>query len=160
MATYKTLTNRPPTSYHKDTPEALQMLLEGLIHSGKRVRLFYGHTEKSGGTPGQDWHEENDVSGYLGRSGGSKPIVILLPTQYSSGGPGILDDCIVRLLVDGREVYRHPLYRNGLYDVIGPSNDTELPFQVQIDRKEYANFTTLEKAKRYTAFMRGERMTK
>lgn len=160
MATYKTLTNRPPTSYHKDTPETLQAILEGLIHTQKRVRLFYGHT--TGEKAGQDWHEENNVSGYLGRSTGSRSIVILLPTKHSSGGPSILDDCIVSLLVDGQEVYKHPQYRNGEYKISPCHTPTaiELRQMVTIDGVEYARFGMTAQAERWIDFMTGARMAK
>jgi hypothetical protein len=134
-----------------ERPENQLALLAGLP---KRVRLYYGDR-----ATGRDWGEENDVTGYVGRSMGPKKIPLLMATRYSMGGGGVLVDCIVRMLVDGRETYCHPLYKApawGCREEYG----TPLPFIVCRDGEEHARFRTDASRARWLAFMLGFRATK
>lgn len=95
--------------YHVDTPPAVIEQLDRAYQSGARVRLFYGDA-----ATGEDWLSEYDVTGTLGRSTGQFKIPLIIANSRSHGGPGLIEHCIVRMLVDGREVYRHPSYSFGL----------------------------------------------
>ena len=73
--------------------------LAALAGTDRRVRLFLGDPET-----GRDWGEENDVTGYVGRSTGPSKVPLLLATRRSMGGGAILVDCVLRMLVDGCEI--------------------------------------------------------
>ena len=148
------------TTYHKDTPLDLARLLEQARISNKRVRLFYGDTKT-----GRSWHEENDVCGYLGRSTGAVKIPLLIANSRSTGGPAILDHCIVALMVEGQWKYKHPEFlvpecfisHEALPD--GYTVGVDLPNE-QGKYIRHANFKTEVQAARWVQFMRGERQTK
>jgi len=143
------------TYYRDTTPRAVIDAIEHARETRARVRLFYGDAET-----GRDWGESYDVTGRVGRSMGLIKIPLLIPTSRSMGGPAILCDCIVRLIVAGREVYRHPNYHQPEYTIRheGPG---DLRKRVYADGKtNIANFRTQRQAERWIAFMKGERMNK
>ena len=151
------------TYYRAGTPRIVIDALERARANRSRIRLFTGD-----GETGASWHDENDVTGLVGRTTGGTHgyhSPILLANDRSMGGGIILTDCIVRLMVDGREVYRHPKYQDPvitLHDVapITIPNGKTLTVQARIDGKEWANFATLKQAERWKAFMEGKRMSK
>jgi len=83
-------------------------------------------------------------------------VPLLLHNRTSHGGGAILCDCIVRLIVNFREVYRHPEYKVPEFTI--HSGDGKL--WVREDGKDHASFNTREQAERWIAFMQGARMTK
>ncbi len=95
------------TTYHPDTLQAVQDVLERARQTRTRVRLSYGET-----TTGQDWNERWDVTGYVSRSCGPIHIPILVYNRRSMGGCGILDHCIVRIATarGNRTLYQHPTF--------------------------------------------------
>jgi len=149
------------TFYHDTTPPEVVSALDRAMHTKARVRIFYGDR-----TTGRDWLEENMVVGTVGRSTGSVPIAILLSSSRSSGGAGILTDSIVRLLVDGREVYRHSLYVVPTVEIVREGIVAGLPWAAIVGEEPtalgeaQARFKTEAAALRWAAFMRGERMSK
>lgn len=162
------------TCYSKDTPETVRRWLENVMHTDRRVRFFFGDTEREDfervhgrkPEPGKDWGEENDVIGIVGRSNGLKPIPILLANKRSIGGGGILTDCIVRMFVKGRggwqEVYRHPNYHSDFETAKVHESELspEYSHAVVVGCKEIARFHSEKSANNYLAFMRGERFSK
>ncbi len=54
------------TWYDPRTNTKASKILEGAIGTGKILRVFYGDPET-----GRDWGEENDVTGFISRSGGA-----------------------------------------------------------------------------------------
>ena len=137
------------TTFDKRTPQGVRDELERarLSHPRQRVRIFLGNPD------GTEWAEEYGVTGFVGRSTGTVKIPLLLHTRLSHGGPGILDRCIVRLLVDGREVYRHPTYKPVKWTI-----DTGRA-HVLSDGTLHAKCRNLTAAYRLVAFLRGERAT-
>jgi hypothetical protein len=119
-----------------------------------RVRLFLGDP-----TTGRDWGEENDVTGYVGRSTGPTKVPLLLATRRSMGGGAILVENVLRMLVDERETYRHPLYTAPVWETRESVHATH-PYQVWRDGKEHAAFRSLAARERWLSFMRGDRATK
>lgn len=137
-----------PTHYHPDTPQAVRDILESCLHdTTRRVRLFYGDA-----TTGRDWMEENDVTG-------TQPIPLLIHNSRSMGGPGILDNCIVRILIDGVERYYHPLYSRPDFTT-RPSQMEGYLTEVLADGEIFARFHSHNSAVRWIAFMQGRRMCK
>jgi hypothetical protein len=147
------------TTYHHETPIEVQNIIERCIKSGERIRFWIGDTEN-----GEDWGDEFDVTGYVSRSTGPKHIPILLRTKHRSmGGPGILDHCIVRIMVGGIELYRHPKHTVANYNICKASKDAEsvgLLVGVERNGEYFASFKTQKQAIRWVEFMIGRRMTK
>jgi len=145
-------------TFNQETPESLQRLLKSLNDTGARVRLFYGDTKT-----GRAWAEENYITGRIGCSGGTKKIPLILKAHNSTGGCGILDGCIVALMVGAKFEYKHPNFSTGNFTVChGPCADAlpELPAVVYHDGKLQARFKTHKQAQRYCDFMEGKRMTR
>jgi hypothetical protein len=157
--------NETRTTYGTGTPSLVVDALERARSNGQRVRLFYGDN-----VTGQDWHEENDVTGTVGRSCGSIRVPLLLANTRSSGGGPISTENIVRLIVDGREVYRHANYKQGVFtvreigklDECGKLNLSRAGYThaVDIGGENTANFKSFAQALRWVRFMQGERATK
>lgn len=150
---------QPSGTYYRDTtPERVVYWLEQAREHRYPVRLFLGDS-----ATGRDWLEEHYTRGRVGRSTGTIKVPLLVP-EGEHGGPAISCDCIVRLIVKGQEVYRHPKYHQPALTIaeIGPR---EMCGRVNLRAKGYthtvnpvgANFKSLEKAQRWVAFMRGER---
>ena len=142
------------TYYREGTPRPVIDALENAIHTKKRVRLFYGDKET-----GRDWGNEYDVTGTIGRSTGNIKIPLIIAKQTSIGGPAILVDCIIRLIIDGREVYRHPKYNQPEY-IIKPENIDGYRARVEANGETIARFKTKLAASRWVDFMTGNRMAK
>ena len=135
------------TCYHLDTPEDVIKRLEDARINRYRLRLFFGDTKA-----GRDWGEENDTMGRVGRSTGRIKVPLLLRTRRSSGGGAILDHCIVKIMRGRRTVYEMPGYKPPDFRVVGK--------MVFWDEQTSAEFKTEAAARRYVAFMKGERHTK
>lgn len=143
------------THYHEDTPEEVKRILESCLHQyDQRVRIFYGDTKT-----GRDWMEEYDVTGTIGRSTGTQPVLLLVNNRRSMGGGALLTHCIVRLLVNGSELYRHPKY-NQPELTIGPVVNEGYQSAAYEDGKLCAQFHTPQGAARWIEFMQGKRQSK
>lgn len=155
------------TAFHIDTPDRVVDILTAAIQARlqRRFRLFLGDPET-----GRDWGEEHDAIGYIGRSMGRIKIPLLIHNQRSYGGPGLLDHRIVKIVdvQTKRTVYQHPLYQLPAYTLgtcppkIGAIDMTAEGYTVGVyrDGENIANFKTEDQARRWIAFMRGERMRK
>lgn len=99
---YKVANN---TWYNEDTSEEVIRILENARICKLRVRIFYGDNKT-----GEDWLEDCDVMGRIGRSGGTVKIPLLLKKSNSTGGEGILTSCIVKITIDKKTVYQHENY--------------------------------------------------
>jgi hypothetical protein len=107
------------TTYHDRTDERVIAALEWARARRVRIRVHYGTTVTSmpaslGSPVGSDWGDTYHVEGYVGRSTGNEKIPLLVNNARSTGGPAILDDCIVRVRManrsEGGDIYRHPSY--------------------------------------------------
>jgi hypothetical protein len=142
------------TQFDEGTPEAVKIAIESARQTGARVRLFLDDRKT-----GRDWGEENDVTGTIGRSTGPCHVALLLANNRSTGGGAILTNCIIRLLVNGREQYRAENYQPPKWEErVGNMKDRK--FEVWRDNKIHARFETDAKRQRWIAFMKGERATK
>jgi len=151
--------------YHPDTPREVRDIIEKYLHTDVRLRLFYGDPET-----GRDWNEIFGVIGTIGRSTAwqeENKIPLLISRKNALGGPGILTHCIVRITINGRDVYRHPRYTPGeFYITPCPDKDMEawknVHFVVWRVEPEAASKivwggATEQKAKSFIAFLKGER---
>jgi len=148
------------TTYHDETPASVIGWLETSRQRGQRIRVFYGDTDT-----GRDWMEENDTMGMVGRSMGPCKIPLLVKTRRSLGGGGILDNCIVRITTKDRngkitDVYQHPNYHTNRLKVLARNDDKGNTFAAYRGGLIYASFKTEAKARRWLAFIKGERNSK
>lgn len=147
--------------FTKGTPEAVKRALVSLRIHQRRARVFLGDA-----TTGKDWNEENDVTGYIGTSGGEKPIMLLVNNRRSMGGGALLTHCIVKIIniATGETVYQHPTYHTALFAAAEGSDMPEYAAEVwKIDdgnRTLYARCKSYESAYRLAAFMNGKRHNK
>lgn len=108
--TYKIVND---TFYHNDTSERIIDILENARKNRGQTRLRFAYGDIK---TGRDWGDTYDTVGYIGRSMGRIKIPLLIKTTRSSGGPGLLDHCIIRIEQKTspkgsyQEVYRHPSY--------------------------------------------------
>ena len=140
------------TFYHEDTQAAVIDILENARRTGSRIRLSYGDTET-----GRDWLEEWDVEGTIARSTGPVKVPILLARRTSSGGPALLEHCILKIRQagkGGRVLYRHPSHRTPVFTV-QPSSVTGYGAEVLADGQVHARFKTVPQANRWIAKMTG-----
>jgi hypothetical protein len=140
---------RDGTFYHAQTPAAVVETLEKARQAGKLIRVFYGDP-----LSGKDWLEENDVKGFLKRSMGPLKVPLLV-VRGADGGGALLDHCVVRIQISGRDAYRHPLYHQAALEAL-PSDMPSHPFGVFVEGKNHANFRTHTQREAYTSFIRGE----
>jgi hypothetical protein len=162
---FKQIRHPTGTYFHHDTPSAVATALENARLLGKRIRIWLGDS-----VTGKSWLEEYDVTGTVGRSMGPIKIPLLMPSPHSRGGGAISDHSIVRLMVDGREVYRHPKFNQPVF-TIGPgwSDEAHAPKNrmykprsvgVYADGEPCCGFDSESKARRWVDFMEGRRMSK
>lgn len=132
---------------HFSSKAGVEAALESLRGTKKRVRIFYGDE-----ATGRDWMEEFDTTGTVSRSSGSMPVYILLKNSRSTGGHGISPTSIVRIMVDGRDLYRHPSYHLPKMTIDG--------LTVLVGGEPHARFKSKAALERWVAFMEGRRMAK
>lgn len=164
--------NIKETWFDPETPFEVRRILERYRKSEEPIRIFYGDTET-----GRDWLEENEVFGRIGRSSGIFKVPLMIEPG-ESGGPAMLDHCIVRIQdgKTGRDLYRHPAYKVPEMEIRStegitvswhqgkkPKLLTELGYThgvwVKDEKGEFsnhANFSSYGKACRYVAFITGE----
>ena len=145
------------TSYDDRTPMEVVKILESARQKNTKIHLSYGDAET-----GKDWMEENDVIGYVGRSTGRIQIPLLLKSLRSSGGGGILDRCIVRIIQGGKVVYSHPQYHTGKIVVKMKPEPIDVEYLGRLtvdvfrDGSLHASFRTMEDAMKWAKKYRWE----
>jgi hypothetical protein len=140
-------------NYHPDTPHAVKQTLEMAQRNGERIRIYCGDTET-----GIPWNEEHDVCGYVGRSTGTKPILLLVHNRRSLGGGAILTHCIVRIATSRgkRTLYQADNYQPPIVTVEA-NTDQDYPQYshcVFINGELYARCESESYASRLAAHMR------
>ena len=139
--------------------EKLWKVLSSLVHSGRRVRVWYGDTET-----GRSWNVESEFAGPVGRRNGKIAIPILIKNSRSYGG-ALLDDRIIRIddIKEKRTIYKSDNFHvedMKVYEIFGDANYKYRVAKLSEDSGEWevqANFKTEQQAHSYVAFMRGER---
>lgn len=105
------------TFYHDETSYEVIRILENardpkriyhLKHVPYRLKISFGDTKT-----GKAWGDVE--TGYIGRSTGTIKIPLIINNQKSTGGPALLDHCIVKIEYankkDGGVLYQHPNYQ-------------------------------------------------
>jgi len=144
------------TSYDVRTPDEVVRILESARTNRTRLHVSLGETD--GPNEGNDWLEENDVYGFIGRSTGSIKIPLLIHNRRSLGGLGLLDHCIVRIRhTTGRRavIWQHVNYRHGQIQIRNKSEPLALAdgrtlrVDVLRDGELQAAFEDVTKARKY-----------
>jgi len=146
--------NNNPVVFDNDTPEEVKSILQSYLHTDHRIRLFYGDK-----ITGEDWQEENDTMGYIGKSTGIKPCLLLVNNARSLGGGAILTHCIVKITENGRILWEHPNYHSKKFEVKS-SDLPEYAESVYQDNEVYARFKKSGQAAKFVEFMEGKRNSK
>lgn len=155
------------TDWHAATPEAVKTALIELYTSGKRVRIYFGHTSN-----GTAFLEEHDIIGRIGRSTGPKPVMLLIEGR-KTGGAAILDYCVVAIQdANTRQfIYKHHKFNvpalvcrpiqpensclGFTHEVVKPHSDNG---ETTPEPELIARFHTEKKARAYIDFMYGRTM--
>ena len=143
-----------PTNYSEGTPERVKDILENELHSNNRIRLFYGDP-----VTGKDWEDEYDMMGYIGKSTGTKPILLIVNNKRCYGGPGILTNCIIKITKNGVTLYQHPEYHHKQHEII-PSDLPEYAEAVTGDGELIARFKKIGQGQKWIDFIEGRRNSK
>jgi len=141
------------TTYHDNTPSRVIKELEDARIRKRKILFRLGYK-----STGKDWIEENDICGWVGRSTGHLKVPLLLPRRNSTGGVAILDDNILRLIVDGNQVYRHQDYVEPVIEVKKIETGDDLPFHAFVDGNDWARFHTELAANRWRDYILCKRM--
>ena len=139
----------------RNAPSVVAHLEYARLHH-KKLRLFFGDQET-----GRCWLEENDVTGFIGRSMGPMRVSqYCWQSRSSSGGGAILARCIIRIIeTEGRrELWRPPEFHLPELQLRAEQDQPKYRYAVHSDGECVARFTTLQKRARWLAFMRGEIM--
>lgn len=152
------------TTYSDGTPDEVIRVLENARNWRYRVHISLGYTTDEAAANGvgskvvgQDWLEEFQSTGYIGRSTGTSKIPLMVHNSRSMGGGAILTDCIVRIRLakGGRVLYKHPKYHHGKVTIrrtpvpLELSDGRTLTTEVLRDGEEQARFETFAGAVRY-----------
>ncbi len=149
------------TYYHKDTPDAVIELLELARDLGYWVWFRYGDP-----AIGRDWMDDCDVCGFIGRSGGPVKVPLLLKSRRSTGGPALLEDRILRIIVKGGGRLRTWTHHNymkpdlAVVHVPGEASPWRVIHKDEPNGQYEAGFKTREKAQRWADFITGKRLNK
>lgn len=106
------------TYYDKRSSDNVINVIERCRKTAQRIQVYHGYTDEyrpisdSSKKIGEDWLEESDVLGYVGRSMGPHKVPLLIEDRQP-GGPELSCYTIVRIrdARTGADLYRHPQYR-------------------------------------------------
>ena len=136
------------TYFSSRTPMSVIKILEESRESGRVLRIHYGDR-----ATGKDWLDEYDVEGTVGRSMGPVKIPLLI-CPGECGGPGMLDDAIVKIRSGDRTIYQHRKYHPGQI-IMRPISKRDLKkfpalkdyaAAIDVDGGNHANFRTINDA--------------
>lgn len=94
------------TAYHFETPPEVERALERLRRNRDWVHVHYGDIQT-----GRAWGDIE--TGRIGRSMGQIKVPLVIHNRRCTGGPALLDHCIVWIESSrkgGEVYYRHPNY--------------------------------------------------
>lgn len=132
--------------------EKITHVLLAAKQKGTRIRLFHGDADT-----GEDWAEEYDTLGYIGRSAGVSPCWLLVHNTHCYGGSPVGIEHVIRITTakGGNTLYVSPNYKTPNAVVIGTPNQ----WGVYVNDSLAATFPPDAKGKkqadRYVSFITG-----
>lgn len=147
-------------NFDEKTNDVVQRVITSAYHSKQRMRIVLGDVKT-----GEDWLEEHEIIGTLGRSTGTIKKPLLINNSRSMSGGAILTNCILKIVdVKTKRVlyeasnYKKPIlvkcastHKDYMYDVYHVKNGNNVL---------HARFKTEKKADNYIEFMQCRRMAK
>ncbi len=104
---------------------------------------------------GEDWLDDFEVVGRIGRSMGPMRVPLLIEDGECGGGSLITNSVLrIQRLSDGKDLYRHPAYKTPEIELCSSKEKGYVADAVWDGRTE-ASFKTWEEAERWRAFMIG-----
>lgn len=139
------------TWFKKDTRDAVKKVIDRLIHTGEKVRVFYGDPET-----GKSSMDEFDMIGSVGRLTGTLKAPILISEADGFGAP-MQDDKVIRIIRvrDHKNLYKHPGFHLPEMKLV-EAEHPQFKVSVMIEGQVAARFKSLGKACKWIAFMAGE----
>lgn len=146
-----TMDSRLGTWFKKDTRVGVKKVIDRLIHTGEKVRVFYGNPKT-----GKSSMDEFDMIGEVGRSTGTLKVPVLLSESDGFGAP-MQDDMIIRIIrmSDHKNLYKHPGFHVPEMKII-EGEHPQFKVSVMVEGQVAARFKNLGKACKWIAFMAGE----
>jgi hypothetical protein len=161
--TYKELNG---TYFNDKTPDSIITVLDALITSGARCRIFFGDAET-----GYDWAESHNTIGTIDISTGSITIPVLITSNRIGGKISFSDQYIVKIVESsgGRVLWIHPNYQKPEFS-ISNRGDADFPHELPAEYVSSVirtngnaiftnpvNFRSRKHAERYVEFLTGQR---
>lgn len=139
------------TWFKKGTPDAVKKVIDRLIHTGEKVRVFYGDPKT-----GKSTLDEFDMIGSLARSTGVLKTPLLLSESDGFGAP-LLDDKVIRIIrvSDHKNLYKHPGFHVPEMKIVEGEHH-QFKASVVVEGTVAARFRSYAKACKWVAFMAGE----
>jgi hypothetical protein len=138
--------NDLPIAYHEETPDKLIEELEAARKTRSKIKIYLGDPKT-----GKSWNEEHDTTGTIGLSRGHQArYPLLIATSRSTGGGTLMDDRILKLKVEGRTVYTHPLFKQSKFEIIKAREQENIlgyTHSLLIDGTLYSNHKSERSAK-------------
>lgn len=143
-------------NFDSRTPVPVMRELSRAYRHGYRVRVYYGDH-----LTGKSWAEEFDIIGTIGRSCGRVKIPLMIRSARSTGGPGLLDHCIIAIQLTATKqfLYKCANFDPGTFSIV-PAISPGYLDGVTRDGELCAQFKKPGQAARYVQFMTGQRMAK
>ena len=113
-----------------------------------RLHFFIGDNKT-----GEDWLEEYDVTGSIGRSTGTNKIPLLLNNKHSLRGHSILTENVVKIMYGYKVLYQHENYHIAHLEI----QQSDEHFWVLANGKNHARFEKEKNANNFILFLLGER---
>lgn len=147
-------------NFNDKTNLDVQRVINSAYNAKQRVRIVLGDNET-----GEDWLEEHDVIGTIGRSTGSIKTPLLIKSSRSLGGCAISTDCILKIVdvKSKRTLYEAKNYQKPVLVKCASQMDDYM-YDIYVSKKGcntlQARFKTEKQANNYIDFIHCKRMAK
>ena len=144
-------------TFSDNTNDKVKQVLTSCHNRKNRIRIVYGDVNT-----GNDWLEEYEILGYVGRSTGINPSPLLINNSRSYGGGAILTGSILKIVdTQTKQVlFQHEKYVIPALTKEISSNIDYLYDVVNNGASVVARFKTEKQANNYIDFMQCKRMSK
>ena len=143
-------------TFNDNTNDKVKQVLTSCYNRKNRIRVVYGDINT-----GNDWLEEYEILGYVGKSTGINPAPLLINNSRSFGGGAILTGSILKIVdTQTKQVlFQHEKYVMPTLTKEISGHDDYL-YDVIHDGVLVTRFKTEKQANNYIDFMQCKRMSK